>query len=151
MRVVVSIVIVLFTMVILGTSDQILEALPSRVENFLTASEIKEKFNSGVASVVLEPETKHNVLLFLRASGIPEPAVLKFRSPTPSVGGPDSTQVKLAGELYILQTADVLKEKIRPMFHLMAWTAFLLSSVFVFVIFLTEVFGDLLVRSSSKV
>jgi hypothetical protein len=159
MRVAVSTVMVFFIVSILGTSDQVLEALPSSIENLLKAPDDIQTFNGGVASVVLEPKTTNNVLFFLPVPGaVPEPAVLKFRSSnqqvTHSAGASGDTPVTLMGELYILQTTkfvqSVMKAKIRPMFHIVAITAFFLSSIFVFVIFLMEVFGDLLMRYRPK-
>jgi hypothetical protein len=156
MRVVVSAIMLFFIVSILATSDQLLESLPSSVETLLKEPKV-QTFNGGVASVALEPETKNNVLLFVPMQ-VTVPAVVKFQLPnlqsTRSTGLSEDKREKLFGQLYILQTKefvqDVLKKDVRPKFHVLALSALVLSSMFVFVIFLMEAFGDLLIRNAPK-
>jgi len=164
MRVLVSIVMVLVPVTILATNDKVLSALPRSVEEYLGRLNA-ETFAGGVVSVAVETERKRNILLFVPVDKRhEEPALLKFQPTTapqilvsggtegaggsrPGIGG-------VAGELYILQTTKVVdnlvKGAVMPAFHQFATLALVLSGIFIFVIFIMEILGDLLLSMQPK-
>ncbi|MGN6720363.1 MAG: hypothetical protein ACTHLX_23585 [Candidatus Binatia bacterium] len=164
MRVLVSIVMVLVPVAVLATNDRVLSALPRSVENYLGGLNA-ERFAGGVVSVAVETERKRNVLLFVPVDKRQEEsALLKFQptaaAPILFPGGSEGSGSSrsridgVAGELYILQTAKVvdnlLKGAVMPAFHQFATLALVLSAVFIFVIFIMEILGDLLLSMQPK-
>ena len=142
---------------ILATNDRVLAALPPSVEKYVGLN--AKDFAGGVVSIAVEAERRRNVLLFLPDDGRAEElAFLKFE-PTKAtkvmasggVDGAGSSRPRIdgvAGELYILQTTklveNIVKRAVMPVFHQFATLALVLSGVFIFVIFIMEILGDLL-------
>jgi hypothetical protein len=164
MRVLVSIVMVLIPVAILATNDRVLAALPRGVEEYLGRLNA-ESFAGGVVSVAAETERKRNILLFVPVDKRQEePAVLKFQPTKPpqvlvsggseGAGGSRPGIDGVRGELYILQTTKVvdnlLKDAVMPAFHQFATLALVLSGVFIFVIFIMENLGDLLLSMQPR-
>jgi hypothetical protein len=163
MRVLVSIVMVLVPVTILATNDKVLSALPPSVEKYVGLN--AKDFAGGVVSIAVEAERRRNVLLFLPDDGRAEElAFLKFE-PTKATkimasGGADGAVASgpridgVAGELYILQTTklveNIVKRAVMPAFRQFATLALVLSGIFIFVIFIMEILGDLLLSMQPK-
>ena len=163
MRVLVSIVMVLVPVTILATNDKVLAALPPSVEKYVGLN--AKDFAGGVVSIAVEAERRRDVLLFLPDDGRAEElAFLKFE-PTKATkitapGGADGAGASrpgiggVAGELYILQTTklveNIVKRAVMPAFHQFATLALVLSGIFIFVIFIMEILGDLLLSMQPK-
>jgi hypothetical protein len=163
MRVLVSIVMVLVPVTILATNDKVLSALPPSVEKYVGLN--AKDFAGGVVSIAVEAERRRDVLLFLPDDGRAEElAFLKFE-PTKATkitapGGADGAGASrpgiggVAGELYILQTTklveNIVKRAVMPAFHQFATLALVLSGIFIFVIFIMEILGDLLLSMQPK-
>jgi len=163
MRVLVSIVMVLVPVAILATNDRVLSVLPPSIEKYVGLN--AKDFAGGVVSIAVEAERRRNVLLFLPDDGRAEElAFLKFE-PTKATkimasGGTDGAGASrpridgVAGELYILQTTklvdNIVKRAVMPVFHEFATLALVLSGIFIFVIFIMEILGDLLLSMQPK-
>jgi hypothetical protein len=163
MRVLVSIVMVLVPVAILATNDRLLAALPRSVEKYIGLN--AKGLVGDAVSVAVEAERKRNVLLFWPDDGVTgELALLKFEPTTATriaaSRGTEGSIVSrpridgIAGELYILQTTklveNIVKGAVMPAFHQFATLALVLSGVFIFVIFIMEILGDLLLSIQPK-
>jgi len=140
LRVLVSIAMVIVPLAILATGDKVLGIVPKSVERYLEQLDPKG-FTGGKVSVALEAQNKRNALLFVPNAGeggTAQAAVLKFHQVT--------TTQPTAGDLYILQTSQVVDDLLRgvlPGFHVFATLALFLAAIFVTVIFFMEYLFDL--------
>lgn len=134
MRVIISIVLVILPIVILSSSKTILQQLPIGIDKYisaLTENELQKK-----RFLVFIPKEGANIEHSLYAG--------KF---VRKVGAGTQPASQIAGELYVLQLASIVDslvdEVLLPNLHVLESVGLLLAALFVFVVFVMELLGDI--------